>query len=544
MDLCADGQGQVYATYQNGKEETVLALVDYQNRRLSQEVTIPCDGAMWTGGEDTLLMYGEGRMIMYSPERGEIAEILQLTQYHLKRDTIQIVKKLPEGNILAVNWESLNREAPVTVTRLFESQEEPKTQVHKTIITLLLPQIMLQAERRSEGSVFLECLEEFNLSSKEYEVVLEGVDLGESADLYAAMNTRLLARESADLIYLLGYQDIERYMARGYLEDLTPYLERSERLSRENYLDSVLQYYSMGDALYSIPIDFSIDTLGGKASELGEMPGWTVDEFLDWLESHPDGLAKEGLSPGNILSYCLMGGMDAYLDRENCRSYFEGKEFCGLLQRIRELQLEARGHWDDWDEVVKNGEKPFIDYLSVWGFQCCDLTERAYGEELVYKGFPTRDGTPSYYYSCSSMAILSRSEEKEGAYAFWEYYFTHRIPMQRGKFFTNLEELENSVEYTSDLYRTDTDSEGRYMIASKAEGLEKGFEWYPVMTRRQRDKQLAMMEYARADTWENMTIRGIILEEAPYYFAGVKSLEETCEVIQSRVQLYLDETGK
>ena len=81
-------------------------------------------------------------------------------------------------------------------------------------------------------------------------------------------------------------------------------------------------------------------------------------------------------------------------------------------------------------------------------------------------------------------------------------------------------------------------------VASKSEGLEEGYDWYPMMTQQQRDKQLAMMEHVRADTLENVTIRNIILEEAQLYFQGDKSLEETCRVIQSRVQLYLDETGQ
>ena len=104
--------------------------------------------------------------------------------------------------------------------------------------------------------------------------------------------------------------------------------------------------------------------------------------------------------------------------------------------------------------------------------------------------------------------------------------------------------LEKSMEYASDQYRADRDSGEGYLSAAKSEGLEEGVDWYPAMTQQQRDKQLALMEYVRPDTVENMSIRNMILEEAQYYFEGDKSLEETCGVIQSRVQLYLDETGR
>ena len=39
-------------------------------------------------------------------------------------------------------------------------------------------------------------------------------------------------------------------------------------------------------------------------------------------------------------------------------------------------------------------------------------------------------------------------------------------------------------------------------------------------------------------------IRNMILEETDAYFAGDKELDETVKLIQNRVQLYLDESGK
>jgi len=548
LDLCADGQGQVYVTYQDSQgKRIVLAQVDYQSRKLSEEVDIPFGGYMWAGRDNTLLMCGDRYLNVYSPVRRDTTEMLDMPRYHLAWNEMQAMKILPGGDVLVVSWETLNRDAPVTVTRLYETDEEPLEKTPKKTITLLLPQAVLELDHMAKGGLVGELAAEFNLLSEEYEVVLEGIDMEGGADIYAAVNTRLLAQESADLIYLVDYQDIERYMGKGYLEDLTPYLERSAKLSQDKYLDSVLRCYRAGDALYSIPVGFSINTLAGKASELGETPGWTVDEFLDWLECHPDVLSKEGLTRSNILSYCLRGGMDAYLDVERRQGRFEGEAFRRLLQRICDLELDDREHWDDWAELVTGGEKPILDCLDVYGFLCCGNTEYEYGEAVVYKGYPTRDGLPCYFYDGAGIAILSRSTDKEGAYAFWEYYLTHRA-MAEDAYYTDLEALEKSMEYASDRYAADVVVEGGPVegrrMASRSEGLEEGFDWYPAMTSRQRDKQLAMMEHVRMDTLENMTIRNIVLEEAQLYFLGDKSLEETCKVIQSRMQLYLDETGQ
>ncbi len=538
LDLCADGEGQVYATYQDSQgRQNILARVQYQNRKLSGEVEIPFDGSMWAGGDNWLLMWGNGYLNAYSPARGETVEVLDTAANRLSRNEIQDIEVLPGGEALLVSWEMLNNNAPVTMARLRRSRERELTEEDSArTLTLVMLQVVLQIHEEN----WRELAAAFHFSHKEYQVVPEGIAMEGVADIYAAMNTRLLAKESADLIALLDYQDIERYMAKGYLEDLTPYLERSEQLSRDRYLGSVLQCYMMGDALYSIPVSFSILTLGGRASELGNEPGWTVDEFLDWLEEHPDVQAKEGLSPSNVLNYCLMGGMDLYVDPESRRGNFQGEDFCELLRRIHNLKLDEREHWEDWGELLE-GETPVLDRLDVQGFLHCGRTEDEYGEEMVYKGYPTGDGTPCYFFQGSCLAVLSRSTDKEGAYAFWEYYLTHR-QMGEDSFYTNLEALEKSMETASDLYIADVEEEGRY-TAYKSRGLDDWCDWYPAMTLEQRDKQVSLLEYVRADPLENQTIRNIILEEAQCYFAGDKSLEDTCEIIQSRVQTYLDETA-
>ena len=78
-------------------------------------------------------------------------------------------------------------------------------------------------------------------------------------------------------------------------------------------------------------------------------------------------------------------------------------------------------------------------------------------------------------------------------------------------------------------------------IPSAAAGGDEELEWISAMNEEQRDKQLAMLEHVQIDSLENQVIRNLICEEAAGYFAGVKNLEDTCRVIQSRVGVYLAE---
>lgn len=170
------------------------------------------------------------------------------------------------------------------------------------------------------------------------------------------------------------------------------------------------------------------------------------------------------------------------------------------------------------------------------------------GEPLVYKGYPSKDGAPCYYYTGGGLAILSRSTCKEGAYAFWEYYLLENSKDKFGSdtYYTNRDAYADSMYRTMDeqyTYKEDGTMMTRRLSDWSPEALERddGLVWISYMSEEERDKQLALLEHVQTDPLDNQAIRNMICEEASYYFAGVKSLEDTCRVIQSRVHMYLAE---
>ena len=61
------------------------------------------------------------------------------------------------------------------------------------------------------------------------------------------------------------------------------------------------------------------------------------------------------------------------------------------------------------------------------------------------------------------------------------------------------------------------------------------------ITREQADRLLALLEGARQCSQTDRKIYRIFLDEAGGYFSGDKSLEETADVIQARVSMYVAE---
>ena len=123
------------------------------------------------------------------------------------------------------------------------------------------------------------------------------------------------------------------------------------------------------------------------------------------------------------------------------------------------------------------------------------------------------------------MHILENSRQKDGAYAFWEYYMQERN-LLRSDFSTVKGELEQELGKCMGPHT--------YLDEDK-----KPYDY--ALSRKQADNLLTALSGATFESYDSKQIQEIILEEAESYFAGQKPLEEVCENMQKRVQLFLDE---
>lgn len=248
---------------------------------------------------------------------------------------------------------------------------------------------------------------------------------------------------------------------------------------------------------------------------------------MDWLEQHPKTKSEGGLTKETILEYCLKGNLDAYVDWEQGETHFEGEDFKELLSTISGLVTDDNTYYDNWYQVSSQ-DGAILEWANVGYFYKNNVyAELQYGDEVVFAGYPSADGIPKHFLHMECLSILSRSNCKEGAYAFWEYFMTHK-EYSNDSYYIKKEDYESAMKSALENeivigYGTDTE------------------EYVPALTEKQLDRQKEILEYAVSDNLSAQTVRGIVLEEAQAYFEGDKGLDETCKIIQSRIQLYMDE---
>ena len=87
------------------------------------------------------------------------------------------------------------------------------------------------------------------------------------------------------------YMPYRQLALRGYLEDLWPYIDNDPEFGRERIIEGPLKAAEINGGLYMLPKSFSINTLVGSVSVVGDRCGWTLEDMMETFSSMPEGSA-------------------------------------------------------------------------------------------------------------------------------------------------------------------------------------------------------------------------------------------------------------
>jgi len=537
--------GAFYITYIDREQKCQLAELDYQSGKLKGLFEIPgvgqvicesMDGGLFTMDADS--------MYRIDTERKKSDPILKFES--IRGIVSRRISSMREenGRIELLSWDPANpwkylecvaistKEQNASVAQLGgESQEAKIDASGRQIITLYDPYGMAQY---MIGSTIIDG---FNEESENYVIHIDASQPN--------VNARLADSDSPDLVLLLIDSDMEKYYENGYLENLQPYFEKSDIVPASEIASQFYKAYGFDKGLYSVCRYSTFSSLYGLESEVGSKEGWTVEEFLDWIERHPDLDANAPVTCETLLEYCLRGNMDHYVTEEG-KVCFEGDAFRNLLERLKKMNCNIEANSQLPYEEKKEPEQALFQYMSLQDVSMLARTEDLYGEKLVKKGFPNDDGKAvDQLFGWGNICMLKRASCKEGAFEFLEYmlidpwYEIQNSSNEYGK--SNYYDAQGSLFAVNKIRNLDMERALGEHIINFYEGNDTFREGHFSITAEQEERVIKAWEDALPDTYENQMIREIVEEETQAYFAGQKSLDETCKVIQNRVQLFLNE---
>lgn len=376
---------------------------------------------------------------------------------------------------------------------------------------------------------------QFNDSQDKY--IIQSVDYSQGGlvsyeDAVTKLNAELAAGNGPDIIYFWKLRiDPELYGKKGYLENLYPYLDNDPELRRDDFVQSLFKAYEVDGALYQTLPGFGVMTIIAPKSVADSISEWTFGDLIAFAEANGGAsIFSNTYTKSSFLSAVMQVAVDEFVDFENYTANFDSDYFKNVLEFCNSLETNG----------IQNDDSPLLCFYCMSSFMELQYFEYLFGEDIGIIGFPSTNGSISYFNSViDQYGINAASEHKQDAWQFIRTLFTKEYQDNNLSLLipSNLNSMQELIEISKSTIMTE-DAEG-----NEIEMTDRGnfnFE-YHAATDEQVEQMLELIDSASAPARSNSTITSIVIEEAETYFGGDKTLDETAALIQSRVSLYLSE---
>lgn len=420
---------------------------------------------------------------------------------------------------------------------------DPKDIPDKAVVTLGFATYLDSATRKR--------VVDFNKTNTQYRIVIRDYSSYSTAEDYTAGHTKLnndiISGDMPDLLVADNRMAVDNFIAKGLVADIGSLIEKDEELSKVEFLENVFKAYSVNDKLYYVIPSFSVGTVIGKTSIVGERDGWTMADMQAVLAGMPEGTASFGEMTRDwffnmLMQYC---GND-FVDPSTGKCNFDSQEFQNVLEFAKGLPQEFDGesydneYWENYDSQYREN-RTLLMPTSIYAIANLNYIINGYfGEPVTFIGFPKESGNGSTISADRSFILSARSKNLDGAWEFVRYYLSEDyqkevggMPVRKDLFLEKAKEATQKPYYIEDGKKVEYDE--TFMLK---DGTELKL---PPLSQEQVDEIVAFILSVDKASYYNESIYNIILEESAAFFADQKSAQEVTQIIQSRAQIYVNE---
>ncbi|MBO4928803.1 MAG: extracellular solute-binding protein [Clostridiales bacterium] len=371
------------------------------------------------------------------------------------------------------------------------------------------------------------------------------------ADKATAADKLLLDMRSGDgPDILINYSEFGQFDNDTVLVDLNPYIDGNQGIDRSLYYDNVFRAFETDGKLYQLPLTVLPSGIVGNPDLLGEISGWTCDEYLQKINGLPDGVfpilfnsteaypeEPDGLGILLNLLYCDMGH---YVDYGSYEVRFDSDDFRKLLEIAKRsdshLTSETlEGMKSRYGEMTRT--EPIFLMVQDGLCACSTLHIRSLYDVSVMAGlchnhplligFPTSENPGLAAEAITTIGISAFSEAPDEA---WDFV----------KFFVS-PEAQNAIFKYYDSWGFSICKESQKLAIQHEIDALGGMQDQGTINQSVVDTYERLIGSITHRIMKNPSIVEIIKEEAPAYFEGDKTAEEVSKTIQDRASRVLQE---
>ena len=595
-DLCELKAGVIgvsYYKYDEAKPEEagrVFQQIDMATGKLTGDtVNLPNDAYSFFPGDDVYDIYYNynGNLYGYKFDTETKEKVVDWLECDINSNNLGSYSILPDGRVIAFESGDYDEQAGKRSMQLIVlTRVDAASVVNKTVLTFAC--LGLDWNMR-------DAIVKFNRASNTHRIVVRDYSEYNTDDDYTAglqkLNTEMLSGKLPDMLDVDTYNmPVEQYAAKGFLADLYELIDADTEMSRDSFVQPVLKALESKDGkLYQMPNTFAVDTAIALEKVTGDYSEWNLANLKDAMTKLQDGATVFEVyrTKSDVLSSCVSRNIDAFVDWENGAAHFDSDEFKALLEFANSFPENydwenATDEDNDSDQNRMNSGKQLMTSMYVSSLEDVLYQMVGFNGGIKFVGYPSEDGSSNHAFNINgSIAISSTCADKTAAWNFMKQFLTEdyqsgwniwSFPINQKAFDAKMTEMMTE-EYQKDengnimkddngnpiripkiTYYTDGNGTmtgystggGGVAIASAVDsgsvvmGEDGEINVY-AMSQEQADQILDLINSTKVVTGYDTNIMDIISDEVAAYFAGDKSLDDTVNMIQSRVNLYVAE---
>lgn len=337
-------------------------------------------------------------------------------------------------------------------------------------------------------------------------------------DALTKLNTEIISGKfPADMLCFSNISPYP-YITRSLMLELQEKISQDPSFSLDDI--AALKAFFVQDGLYFLGSSFIFTTAVGDSSNFGDRYGWTLQEYLDFEASNPEGWIIYNITQDYFFRCVASRYMRTAIDWQAGTCDFDNTNFIGILEASKRImdKPESDDHilYASGGDSITSGEL-IVDFVYVTNFYDLARAQRNSSCKLSYVGWPTVDGRcgTDINVTCP-VGILAQSNNTAGCWEFLKYMvmsggddysFTTYMPKLKATYDAAMKDEEAPFQLTEE------DREVFFNLLSVIENL------------------------SIYDT----PAQNIILNESTDFFNGRKTAAETAKIVQSKISLYMAE---
>ena len=352
----------------------------------------------------------------------------------------------------------------------------------------------------------------------------------------------IISGKAADII-CVPVNSVKKYADKGIFLDLTPAFEKGGELEDVEFLPNIAEMQKIDGKTFSFITSFYVNTCVVRNSFANGRKTLTYrdcDDIIKNVGTDYDIAFGAYNEKAYLASYLLPYYGNKFIDWKNKRCDFKSSEFKDLLDFMNKFPDKRKGDAADYlflDSYYAD-DRAVFDIESFYEIDnYVRLKQAVFHEDIALVGFPNNSGENLASIDATCFAVNSKTPYKEIILDFIKELIETDskihgggFPALRSRFEAHLQDAtkERSDDDRSAYLYDETKDE---LIKMKPLSQEEIRDFY--------DYVVSIRSFEGADS----KVSDIISEEVSAYFSGQKTAEQVAEIIQNRVNVYINENS-